>query len=166
MTGATRIWRGIEAQDPPWAAGDYPDLLAMAESMLAARRNRFPVLVREGRMTQAEANAELATFATIAADWRWIVTGQGEPAHLATLEARRAALDASLDTIAAIADERRGFSRELALQAQRVIAMRWHLEPESQTHFYARLTQEIRARGQSHPPFVSSEVETPARSAA
>lgn len=145
--GPTRIWRGIEAQDPPWAASDYPDLLAMAESMLDARRKRFPDLVRARRMEQAQADAELATFEAIAADWRWIVHGIGQPAPLPTLAARQAALDASLDTIAEIARDQGGrFSPELALPTQAVIALRWHLEPERRTHEAAASTHAWRAK--------------------
>lgn len=144
--GPTRIWRGIEAQDPPWAASDYPDLLAMAESMLAAREKRFPALVAAGKMTAEAAAVELATFAAIVADWRWIHTGKGERAHLSTLAARQAALDASLDTIGEIVRDNGGrFSRELALQTQHVIAMRWHLEPQRQTHAAAAATHRLAA---------------------
>lgn len=139
------IWRGLTIEQTPWAAGDYVDLLAMAESMLAARQKRFPELVKAGKMDQAQADAALAIYAAIAGDWRWIVTGTGERACLSTLVARQAALDSSLDTIASIASERRGFARDLALQAQHVIAMRWHLEPEQETHFFAALTHQIRA---------------------
>ena len=139
------VWRGIDAQATPWAAGDYPDLLAMAEAMLASRQKRYPDLVRAGKMDQAKADAELAVYAAIVTDWNWIITGEGEPACLSTLTARQSALDASLDTIAEIASEQCGFSRPLAMQAQHVIAMRWHLEPERETHFYAALTHQIRA---------------------
>lgn len=140
------IWRGLTVEgDKPWAAGDYPDLLAMAESMLASRQKRFPELVKAGKMDRAQADAEIAVYTAIVADWRWIITGEGERAHLSTLMARREALDASLDTIAEIAGERGGFTRELALQAQHVIAMRWHLELERQTHAAAALTHQIRA---------------------
>lgn len=143
-----RIYRGIEAQDPPWAASDWPELLAMAESMLATRRKRFPDMVRDGRLTQAQADAELSTFAAIAGHWRWICTGEGEPAHLSTLAARQAALDASLDTIVQIVRDTRGFTRELTAQAQHVIALRWHadLEGELALTRAARLTHQIRAR--------------------
>ncbi|PNU06454.1 hypothetical protein [Novosphingobium guangzhouense] len=140
------IWRSLTVEgDTPWAAGDYPDLLAMAESMLAARQKRFPELVRAGKMDQSQADSTIAIYAAIVADWRWIVTGEGQGASLPTLDARKAALDGSLDTIAQIAGERRGFTRELALQAQHVIAMRWHLEPERETHFFAAITHKIRA---------------------
>jgi hypothetical protein len=154
MTAATHVWRGIEAQDPPWAAGDYPDLLAMAENMLATRRKRFPDMVQRGAITRQQAEAELATVEAIAAHWRWICTGEGEPAHLATLNARQAALDASLDTISQIAGDRRGFSSELALQAQHVIALRWHADLDRELGLIRniRLTREIRARIGANSP--------------
>jgi len=152
--GQTKVWRRIEAEHPPQARADYPDLLAMAESMLATRRKRFPDLVRRGQLDQADADAQLAAFEAIAADWRWIVNGTGEPASLATLEARQDALDASLDTIAAIAADQGRFSAELAKQAQLVIALRWHAELGNHLalHRSARLTRELRARAvQPHP---------------
>lgn len=159
------IWRGLTVEQTPWAAGDYPDLLAMAESMLAARRKRFPELVAAGKLEQAEADAAIAAYAAIVADWRWIVTGQGERAHLSTQDQRKAALDSSIDTIAQIASERRGFTRELALQAQHVIAMRWHLEPESEVHFFAAITHQIRA-DQARNHAEADAAPAPLRSAA
>jgi hypothetical protein len=142
MVGARgkRVWQGIEADDPPWARFDYDELLAMAEAMLAARTKRFPTLVQRGTMSAEAAQAELATFAAIVADWRWIVTGEGQPATLATIDARRAALDQSIRTIAEIARDERGFSDDLATRASHVIAMRWHLDPDRKTNACAALT--------------------------
>lgn len=139
-----RAWQGIETDDPPYGLYDYADLLAMAEHLLASRVKRFPVLVREGKLEAGQAEAELATFRMIAADWRWICTGEGEPAPMTTLDLRRAALDRSIATIAEIARDDGGFSPELAAQADSVIAMRWHLEPGSQTHAFAAVTHEVR----------------------
>lgn len=161
---AMGTYRGFPVDDPPWAAADYAELLATAQSMLATRRKRFPDWVREQRITQAEADAEIATFQAIAAHWRWICTGEGEPAHLATLTARQDALDASLDTIAQIAREKRGLTPNLALQAEYVLALRWYaaLDRELGLIRCTRLTREIRTRLNASSPFMSSEVETPA----
>lgn len=142
---ARRVWQGIEADEPPVCRHDHIDLLAMAESMLSTRQRRFPDLVRTGRLDQQAAEAELATFAAIVADWRWICTGEGEPAPLATLYARIEALDSSLATIAGIASDQGGFNNELAAQAECVIAMRWHLEWGSGTHSAAATTHALRA---------------------
>lgn len=140
-----RVWGQIETDNPPVGIYDYADLRAMADRLLATREKRFPALVAAGKLDAAEAQAELVTFRMIAADWRWICTGEGQPAPVATLALRRAALDRSLATIAEIAREEGRFSDELAAQADAVIAMRWHLEPGSRTHALAALTHQIRA---------------------
>jgi len=142
---ARRVWQGIETFEPPFGLYDYAGLLAMAERMVASREKRFPALVAAGKMSADDAEADLATFRSIAADWHWICTGEGEPAPLGSLYLRRAALDASLRTIADIARDDGGFSDELATQAECVIAMRWHLEPGRRTHALAALTHQIRA---------------------
>lgn len=143
---AVRVWQGIEADYPPRLRREYPELLAMAQSMLESRRNRFPELIAQGRIEPGEAERQIATFEQIAADWRWICTGEGEPASYLTLHERRDALDASLATIASLARRRRRFDDQLAEQAECVIAMRWHLEPEQEpiTRFWAALTHDMR----------------------
>lgn len=146
---ATRVWQRIEHDDPPAERNDRPGLLAMAERLLSARRARFPQMVAAGQIAADEADRQLAIFAEIAADWRWIVTGAGSPAAAETLDARRAALDASIVTIADIARDAGGFSTALSEQAALVIALRWHLEPGSQTHFCASVTHEFRRRALS-----------------
>lgn len=140
-----RVWQGIESDDPPPARHDYAQLLATAEQMLAAREKRFPALVTAGRIKPQAAELELSIFRAIVADWRWICTGEGEPAPIATLDLRRSALDRSITTIAEIACDEGGFSNELAAQADCVIAMRWHLEPGRRTHALAQLTHTVRA---------------------
>lgn len=139
-----RIWQGIETFDPPNRIHDHADLLAMAERMLAVREKRFPALIAAGKMSAGQAEAEIATFRLIVADWRFICTGEGEPAPIASLEQRRAAIDASLRTIAEIAREEGTFSDALADQAECVIALRWHLEPGRRTAALSQLAREIR----------------------
>lgn len=143
---ATRIWQGIEAEDPPCLRRDYPELRAMADKLYESRRASFPALVDDGQLTADEAARQLALFEQIAAHWRWIITGQGEPAPHATLYDRTDALDESLRTIAGIARERGDFDTELAHQAHCVIALRWHHEhaPEACTRALARLTHQCR----------------------
>lgn len=128
MTGATRIYSGIESPEPPELVNEHADLLAMAEAMLANRQKAFPDLIASGEMEPSEAERQLMLFEEIAAEWRWIVTGEGLPPHSATVRARIEALDASLATIAGIARQRRGFSGPLLHQAHCVIALRWHAE--------------------------------------
>lgn len=140
-----RIWQGIETFEPPNRIHDHADLLAMAERMLGVREKRFPALVAAGKMSPEEAEAQVATFRLIVADWRFICTGEGEAAPIASVEQRRAAIDASLRTIAEIAREEGTFSDALADQAECVIALRWHLEPGRRTAALSQLTREIRA---------------------
>lgn len=141
-----RIWHGIEATDPPVERHNHPALLATARAMLSTREKRFPGLIASGTRDRASAEAEIATFRAIVADWQWIDTGEGAPARADTISARREALDSSISTIAEIAREQGRFSDELADQAQCVIALRWHLEPGRKTHWFADLTHELRRR--------------------
>lgn len=149
MPVAYRAWHGIESEDPPYERHNHEALLAMADRMLAAREKRLPALVRNGDISIEEARAQIATVTAIGADWHWIITGEGEPAHISTLAARRALLDQAIVTIAAIAREREGFSPDLEDQAHLIIAMRWHLDPQRETHILARLNHERRRRAQS-----------------
>ena len=161
-----RVWEGIEAEDPPYFANDYEDLRATAEGMVAAREKRFPAMIERGAIDRASAEAELATYRAIAADWRWICTGEGAPAAADTLTARREALDTSLQTIAEIAREAGDFTTDLSRQAQCVIALRWHLDqlqgPEPRVVALARLTHELRA-AMAVCPACERRSEDPAR---
>jgi len=136
MTGAEqefRVWHGIQSPEPPAAAFDYAEIRQMAQRMLETRRTRFPQLVTKGRMSAADAEAQIAVFEALAAEWHWMATGEGAPAEAEQIPAMREALDQSIATIAEIAREDRGFSAELAAQAEWVIAMAWHLEPGRRT---------------------------------
>jgi hypothetical protein len=90
-------------------------------------------MIAAGRMSAEDAAAQIAVFEALAAEWRWMETGEGAPADYALLPAITAALDASIATIAEIAMEDGGLSVELAAQAEWVIAMAWHLEPGRRT---------------------------------
>lgn len=138
-----RTWSGIESDNPPPLRHHHEALLAMAERMLESRRKRFPAMIAAGAIDADSARAELAVFEAIAAEWRWIVSGVGEPAPIGALDLCRAALDRSIRTIADIARDERGFSDELADQADCVIAMRWHLEPGRRTRACAAISHEL-----------------------
>lgn len=135
----------IISPEPPEAWSDFPALLAMAEQMLAARREAFPKRVAAGELSQEDADRELAALADLVTDWRFICHGEGEPASFGSQQARRDALDQAIIRIAAFAGEHGGFSWQLHEQAQRVIALRWHCEPGRRTVAMARITHEIRA---------------------
>lgn len=135
----------IISPEPPAAWSDFPSLLAMAEQMLANRREQFPKRVMAGELSQHEADCEIAALADLVADWRFICMGEGEPASFGSEQARRDALEQAIIRIAAFASEHGGFSQQLHDQAQRVIALRWHLEPGRRTVAMARITHELRA---------------------
>jgi hypothetical protein len=141
---AFRAWHGIESEDPPYERHNHEAMLTMADRLLATRERRLPKMVRNGDITVEDARAQIATISAIGADWHWIITGEGEPAPLSTLAARRLLLDQSIIAIAAEAREREGFSAELEDQGHLIIAMRWHLEPERLTHLHARANHAAR----------------------
>lgn len=128
MTGATRIWQGIESPEPPELVNDHADLLAMAQTMLATRQRAFPEQIASGELDAAEAERLLVLFGELVGEWQWIVSGDGLPGHSSTMPARIEALDQSLRTIAGIARQRGGITGPLYHQAQCVIALRWHAE--------------------------------------
>jgi hypothetical protein len=142
---ATRIWNGIESVEPPALAHDYPRLLAMAEEMLATRCQRFPDLIAQGRIAQRDGDLEILAFEYLVRTWRFIVSGEGEPAGHGADHILRAAIDEAIARIADFAAERGGFSETLGAKAEAVIALRWHLEPGRKTIALARLTHQLRA---------------------
>jgi hypothetical protein len=141
-----RVWHGIETIDPPGMAYDFAGLLAMAKAMLASRRKGFPAQVADGQRSQVDADAEIALFEDLVADWEFIAArGEGEPGNPRSREAQRDALDTSIKTIADLARSRGGFPKSLESQAEAVIALRWHLEPGRDQVALARLTHQLDA---------------------
>lgn len=146
MTGPSpmRVWQGIESPEPPELVNDYAELLAMAQTMLAARQRAFPDQIASGDLDPVEAERLLVLFGELVGEWQWIVTGEGLPPHCTTIPARIEALDNSLRTIATIARQRGGISGPLYHQAQCVIALRWHAEDRRVLTLAAR-TRALRA---------------------
>ncbi|MBA4766095.1 MAG: hypothetical protein H2049_00485 [Porphyrobacter sp.] len=136
--------------EPPPAWRDFADLRRMAETMLASRRESFPKRVAAGELAAEEAAREMRAFADLVRDWAFIADGEGEPAGIASEQDRRDALDQAIVRLASYAAEHGGFSQELEDQAQRVIALRWHLEPGTRTLAHARITHALRAEARAH----------------
>lgn len=156
MTGAEFHVAGDPAALERWpvwpaAAFDYADLLAQAETSLARREAAYPEWIRKGLIAGEAAEADIAAWRLLVAEWRWIVTGEGDLPPPGTLHARRAAVDLSIERIEA--EARRRQSADLAHQAALLHALRWHLqrtdgpEPSSapRVHRMARLTRLLRA---------------------
>lgn len=135
--------------EPPPARRDFGELRRMAETMLASRRESFPKRIAAGELAPEEAERELRAFADLVRDWEFICDGEGQPADTSSEQTRRDALDAAIGRIAAHAARHGGFSDQLADQAHRVIALRWHCEPGRRTIAMARLTHELRAEARA-----------------
>jgi hypothetical protein len=135
--------------EPPPAWRDFGDLRRMAETMLASRRESFPKRVAAGELAPEAAEKEMHALADLVRDWAFIADGEGEPAGIGSEQDRRDALDQAITRIAAYAAEHGGFSDQLEDQAQRVIALRWHLEPGRRTLAMARITHALRAEARA-----------------
>lgn len=144
---ALHVWHGIEAECPPVRRHDYGALLDMAQHMLAQRQRAYPKMIERREIAAEAAQADIDAITDLAADWRWVVTGAGAPAHLASLAARGAALDKSIITIADIARDSGGFSDDLAARALLVIALRWWCDLPNilALHAAARANHALRA---------------------
>lgn len=139
--------------DTPLYAWDYAALLDQAKAALARRREGYPKLVERGTMAQADADEDIAAWALIEAEWRWIVDGTGELPPPASLDQRLAAIDLALERVGT--ELRRGNRQhDVFRQSHLLQAMRWHLERIDQgapaVHRYTRLTREIRAELAQH----------------
>ncbi|MAC58709.1 MAG: hypothetical protein CMH85_10620 [Novosphingobium sp.] len=178
------------------AIHDYDALAEEARAAFLRRRAAYPDLVKAGRLTAEDARTDLEGWQAVSRDWRWIAFGEGEPATVATLQARIAVLGTGiarwLDMIAANGGAP---TFEEACQGQALAALRWWAQREYRADPQAGHIRDTAAiahdwrrengfptRGamiagrtpphrnppRSNPPrsLVSSEVETPARSAA
>ena len=129
------------------ALRDWPDILEAAEAALARRREAYPAMVEKGGMTGEEAEADIAAWNLLAAEWRFIVHGTGELPPSYTLFARIAAVDLAIER-ACNARSRRSRDAGLARQQDLYTAMRWHLSRLDAggqlIHRLARLTHQMR----------------------
>lgn len=132
----------------PIYVDEWPLLLAQAESSLASRREHYPAWIKRGQITQDDADRDIRAWEWLAAEWRWIVTGEGAPPPAETLADRRAAVALSLHRIEA--ELKRGNrSHEMYRQAHLANALEWHLATlkfdAPAVHFFADLTRKCRA---------------------
>lgn len=126
---------------------DHALLAREAAAALARRQSSYPELVKAGKLEQSTADADIAAWASIAADWAWIASaytdhpepveghGEGEQnsGRLTDLRARIAALDTAIDRFFTALDRRGGSSVLVHAEAEQItalIAMRWHAERE------------------------------------
>lgn len=147
---AITIWsaNAIDAEgpenDPPLFRFDYHELREQCRAAVARREKSYPELVAAGRMDAEEADRDLAAWRELAAEWHWIITGEGTLPSRETKPARIAAVDLAADRLEA--EMARGRTSEFNLYQYYLLeALHWHLQPGRQTHFLAELTRTLRA---------------------
>lgn len=123
----------------------YPGILAdrqlLAQESAAAwerRKQAFPQEVAADRMTPEQAQAELRAWAAIAKDWRWIHSGEGQPASAISLNARLEVLEAATLLIRQQMDSRT-IDADTEEQYAAIIALRyWAEEEEKDVRLWGR----------------------------
>lgn len=107
----------------PGAAHEWAAMAAEAADCVARREASYPALVETDKMPPAEANADLAAWRSIAADWHWIATGEGQPATRDTLPARIVALDTAIARFFAAMDRKGGSGRLAMAERQQITCL-------------------------------------------
>lgn len=148
--GELRILPGCPQHLPvPHAVAEHLALAEQAQAALERRQQAYPPLVIGGKMTEADAQADIAAWQALAAEWRWIATGRGALPPCHTLFDRIEAVDRAIDRVAT-ALARAAHDEELQRQQALYLAMRWHLSRlrwgDPAIHFLASITHQLRAR--------------------
>lgn len=133
----------------PDAIRDHAAILAAAQAAHDRRVEAYPALVERGQLGADDAAADIAAWAALVAEWRWIITGRGAPPASWTLFDRIDAVDRAVDR-ARLALSRNRRSAELQRQLDLYLAMRWHLSRlrwgEPEVHFMASVGHAHRAQ--------------------
>lgn len=73
----------------------YLPLAAHAAAAVERREAQYPALIEAGKIAADQAAREIRVWRAIAADWRWVTTGERADAPAATLDEKIAALEDS-----------------------------------------------------------------------
>lgn len=122
-------WTDPSVDEDASAIHDYDDIAREARAACARRRASYPDLIKSGRLSVADARADLDAWQHIARDWRWIAFGEGEPGTVVTLVRRVAALDTAIGRWLEMVGEA-GMNPQAYRQGQLLAAMRWWAERE------------------------------------
>lgn len=140
-------WRPDGSEDAPASRHDWDELLEQCRSAVARRERAYPQLVRDGRMEAADARCDLDAWLQLAAEWHWIISGEGEAPGLHTLADRIAAVRLATERLEG--ELARGRRTEANLyQHQLLRALAWHLgdgTAQPAIHHTARLNHAWRA---------------------
>jgi hypothetical protein len=130
--------------DLPIFRHDHDQLLEQCVRAVARREELYPSLVAAGRMDDVLAEVDLGGWRALVAEWRWIITGEGQRPTLDTLADRVAAVELATERLDG--ELARGRCSQANLYQRHLLeALAWHLRPERRTHFYAELTRTMRA---------------------
>jgi len=158
------IWSAPDAREDdehPLYAFQYEDLLEQCRLALSGRQKAYPELARSGKISEADAAADIRAWEALVAEWAWICTGDGKLPPAGTLGERRAAIELALERIGQRFD-RGDRSHDLYRQAHLNIALRWHLHRlrfgAPAVHHFAAVSREVRA--------VATAARAPERTAA
>jgi len=124
------IWQSPDYQpDPnpaPLYAREDEALLAHCRTALSRRQASYPAMIERGSIAPDLAARDIAAWEALAAEWLWIISGQGEPPQRQTLPDRVAALDlAKVRVDQEMAKGNR--SHDIRRQSHVIAALRWHL---------------------------------------
>lgn len=171
MTG----WTHPRLAKPAAFKDEWQGMADEAAGALERRRKSFPQAISDGRLDADDAQAEIAAWEIIAADWRWIATGEGTPADATSLMARIDALDTAIARLFEAIDQqiaRRGAPMDsTSEQGALLVAMRWWAEIERteplrrHARFLAGIGHHMR-EAKGLPPLGRRIAETPERKAA
>jgi hypothetical protein len=147
------VWQSpgyVEPPPRPVYADDWDLLLAQAERSLETRCKAYPEWIESGRITREDAERDIRAWDMIAAEWRWIVSEEGDaPIGLEALRLRRDAVALSLDRVGEQLS-RGNRSHDVLRQAHLLLALSWHLRRlehgDPAIHFIVRLNRSLRAR--------------------
>lgn len=125
------------ARPTPMPAGvaDWHRLAELAAQLRDQRAERFPAMIADGRITQADADIRLRIITAIAAQWDAVLGARALPAvedYREALGANAAEMLAELAEIATRAHARAAANpahRAAADQAMLARALHWHQQP-------------------------------------
>lgn len=119
-------WQPWGDEDAPVFRHEWDALLDQCRTAIARREAGYPVMIAQGQISDELASQDIAGWRLLAAEWKWIITGEGAPPPPASLPDRIAAVDLGLERIAQEIGRGRG-GIEMLRQHQLLLALRWHL---------------------------------------
>lgn len=135
--------------DRPAYAHDWESLLGQCRVALARRERAYPAMIKAGAIEQDAADADVAAWRHLVAEWSWICTGAGDPPPTGSLAARRRAVKLALSRID---DELNRGRRSAELEIQQLLnqALAWHLARirfgAPAVHFCAAINHDFEAQ--------------------